>query len=198
MMIAWRRWTDLLPTHHSQTNPGDGCPWFQQTEHGSICRHFGSHWVMLDCRVETGWINVFDPIKGLVVSLVLKSVQNHQCHLQTELSKPGLAPRKWSSRPRAKRSVASRNSLQLTNSCVSQKVACLQPAHEATIGEAIGLPLAVVANDCATWLSDNSFSGHWRGGGGAGKCSSINIFFMSQVRGAVWVWQGSFESWLKN
>ena len=118
-MIAWRRRTDLLPTHHSQTNPGDGCPWFQQTEHGSVCRHFGSDaWLQSRNCTQVTVDQIFGSIKGLVVSLVLKSVQ--QCHLQTELSKPGLAPRKWSSRPRAKRSVASRNSLQHELLCVPE------------------------------------------------------------------------------
>ena len=159
MMIAWRRRTDLLPTHHSQTNPGDGCPWFQQTEHGSVCRHFGSDARLQsrNCTQVTAWVDqIFGSIKGLVVSLVLKSVQN--TNVTCKLNFPSLALHHVNNLLVHERSGRLLHAtLRSTNSCVSQKVACLKPEDEATIGEAIGLPLVVVANDCAAWLSDNSF-----------------------------------------
>ena len=82
--LGWR--TDLLPAHHSQTKPGEGCPCFRRQ---SMAAPTDALALRLDCRVRTSRRigRIFHSRRCFFfVSLVLKSLcSQHHCHLQTEL-----------------------------------------------------------------------------------------------------------------
>ena len=73
--LGWH--TDLLPAHHSQTKPGEGCPCFRRQ---SMEVPTAALALRLDCRVRTSrrpnWANFRFWKRCFFVSLVLNSVHN--------------------------------------------------------------------------------------------------------------------------
>ena len=73
--LGWH--TDLLPAHHSQTKPGEGCPCFRKQ---SMEAPTAALELRLDCRVRTSrspeWANFRFWSRRFLVSLVLNSIHN--------------------------------------------------------------------------------------------------------------------------
>ena len=73
--LGWH--TDLLPAHHSQTKPGEGCPCFRRQSMEAPAAALA---LRLDCRVRTSrrpdWANFRFWKRCFFVSLVLSSVHN--------------------------------------------------------------------------------------------------------------------------
>ena len=181
--LDWR--TDLLPAHHSQTKPGEGCPCFRSQ---SMAAPTDALALRLDCRVRTSRRigRIFDSGRGVFfVSLVLKSV--HNTIVTCKLNFPSLVMHQVNDLLVHQREAVDRLAqLSATQTSVHVPESRLSNLPvDLRLETPLDCQSVVVANACAARLF-HIVRSKWHGG--AWSWSSTSTFFMSD--GTAWVWLG--------